>query len=52
MLCSYIGNVFITLVGIYSGDGNLDWFIDVGGLCGIDIFCDTGVSSCDGGRGG
>ena len=35
-----------------SGDGNLDRFIDAGGLCGVGRFCDTGVSGCDGGRGG
>ena len=49
---SYTGNVLITITGICSGDSNLDQFIDAGGLYSVGRFCDTGVSGCDGSRGG
>ena len=49
---SYAGNVFITIIGIYSGDSNLDWFINISGLYGVGRFYNTGVSGCDGGKGG
>ena len=51
-MCGYIGNIYITITGICSGDSNLDQFIDAGGLYNISKFCNTGVSGCDGGRGG
>ena len=49
---NYTGNILITIAGIYSGNSNLDWFIDAGGLYGVDKFYNTDISSCDGGRGG
>ena len=51
-MCSYAGNVLVTIAGICSGNSNLDWFINAGGLCSVGRFCDTGISGCDGGRGG
>ena len=48
----YVGNVYIIITGIYSGDGNLNWFIDAGGLYGIGRFYNVGVFGCNGGRGG
>ena len=49
---SCASNVLITLTGIYSGNSNLDWFIDAGGLYSIGRFYNTGVFGCDGSRGG
>ena len=43
---------FITITGIYSGDGNLDWFINTSRLYGVSRFCNIGVSSYNSGRGG
>ena len=51
-MCSCVGNVLVTITDICSGDSNLDWFIDAGGLYSVGRFYNTGVSNCDGGRGG
>jgi hypothetical protein len=52
LLYDCIGNVLVIITSIYSGDGNLDQFIDVGGLCDVGRFCNAGVFGCNGGRGG
>ena len=52
MLRGYVGNIFITIIGICSGDGNLDWFININRLCGVSRFCDTGVSGYNNSKGG
>ena len=49
---NYIGNVFVIVTGIYSGNGDLDWFINAGRLYNIGRFYNTGISGCDGGKGG
>ena len=43
---------FYNVTGSYSGNGNLDRFIDASRLYSIGRFCSTGVFGCNGGRGG
>ena len=52
MLYSYIGNILVTIAGIYNGNGNLNQFINAGRLCGVGRFYNIGIFGCNGGRGG
>ena len=52
MLYNYTGNILIAFTGIYSGNGNLDWFINAGRLYSVDKFYNTGVFSYNGGKRG
>ena len=52
MLYNYTGNVLITIVGTYSGNSNLDRFVNVGRLYGVSRFYNAGVFGRDSGKGG
>ena len=46
------GNVCVTIAGSYNSSGNLDRFVNVGGLYSVSRFCSIGVFGCNSGRGG
>ena len=46
------GNVYVAVAGNYSSGGNLDRFINIGGLYNIDRFRSIGIFGYNSGRGG
>ena len=46
------GDICITLVGSYSGSGNLDRFVNAGGLYSVGRLYSIGVFSYNSSRGG
>ena len=47
-----IGNIYIIITGIYYSGGNLDKFINAGGLYNINKFYNTGIFSYNSGKRG